>query len=226
MKEYFWLQYKMTNRKLNSAGIHPAIGYALGVTIFIVASEYTFQNTAFAKYVVVLGALSCLLKMSEINKNEFLLTVFGDNKKRKIRILENLIIALPFVILLLYRNIFGESFLLLIASLLLASFSFRTHFSYTIPTPFSKNPFEFTVGFRNTFYAFPIAYLLTYIAISVENLNLGIFAMLLVFFISSGYYSKPENTYFVWVHSATPRMFLVEKLMTATKYSFLLALPY
>ncbi len=87
MKEYFLLQYKMTNRKLSEAGLNPAIGYLLGVAGFILISEYAFQKTGFAKYVVLLIALSVLFKMSEINRTEFLKIVFGDIKTRIIRII-------------------------------------------------------------------------------------------------------------------------------------------
>jgi hypothetical protein len=66
---------------------------------------------------------------------------------------------------------------------------------------------------------------LTFIAISVDNLNLGIFAMLLIFLVSLTYYIKPENEYFVWSYSASPAKFLFGKLNTATKYSILLVLP-
>jgi len=114
---------------------------------------------------------------------------------------------------------------LILASVLLASFSFKTNFNLTIPTPFYKKPFEFTVGFRNTFYVFPVAYILTAVAIAVDNINLGIFSMLLVFLVSLSYYFKPENEYFVWIHSTSPDRFLFEKLMTGTKFSILLTLP-
>jgi hypothetical protein len=225
MKEYFLLQYKITNRKLSDAGVNPAIGYVLGVIGFILISEYVFQKTELAKYLVLLIASGVQFKMSEKNRNEFLLLVFGNNKTRKIRIAENLILSLPFSIILIYHNTFLESTLLTTASILLASVSFKTGLNITIPTPFYKKPFEFTVGFRNTFYVFPLAYILTGIAISVDNLNLGIFALLLVFLVSVTYYVKPENEYFVWSYSTTPHKFLLEKLLTATKYSFFSATP-
>jgi len=225
MKEYFLLQYKMTSRKLGEAGFNPAIGYVLGVAGFILISEYAFLKTGFAKYLVLLTALSVLFKMSEINRTEFLKIVFGDIKARKIRITENLMISLPFGILLAYHHAVLESILLMSVSVLLASFSFITKFNYSLPTPFHKHPFEFTVGFRNTFFIFPITYLLTFIAISVDNMNLGIFAMLTVFLVSLTYYIKPENEYFVWSYSTSPAKFLFGKLTTATKYSTLLVLP-
>ena len=225
MKEYFLLQYKMSNRKLVELGINPLLAYVLGVAGFILISEYLYLKTEFANYAIILTALSILAKTSEISRTGFLLMVFGDKKSRIIRITENLILCLPFSILLIYHSDFLESILLITGSAFLASFSFNTNFNYSLPTPFYKRPFEFTVGFRNTFYIFPVAYVLTIIAISVNNLNLGIFAMLLVFLISFSYYLKPENEYFVWIYSTSPTKFLVDKLLTATRYSAFLALP-
>lgn len=225
MNEYFLLQYKLANRKLIELGINPLVGYVLGIAGFILISEYLYLKTEFAKYAVILVALTFLAKTSEINRNAFLLMVFGNKKSRVIRIIENLILCLPFSILLIYHTEFWESILLIVVSVLLASFSFNTNFNFTLPTPFYKRPFEFAVGFRNTFYVFPFAYLLTIIAISVNNLNLGIFALLLIFIVTFTFYLKPENEYYVWSFSTSSARFLLGKLVTAARYSAFLALP-
>jgi hypothetical protein len=69
------------------------------------------------------------------------------------------------------------------------------------------------------------AYALTAIAISVNNFNLGVFAMLLVFATTLSYYSKPENEYYVWSFSVNAKVFLFSKIKTAILFSTLLALP-
>lgn len=215
----------MTNRKLKEAGINPVIGYVIGVAGFVLISEYIFQKTEFAKYLVLLISLSFLLMLSEKNRTDFLLTSFGDSTTKSIRIIENLTVFFPFTILLLYHNAILESASLFALAILLATVSVKTHFNFTIPTPFYKHPSEFTSGFRKSFYVFPIAYTLTFIAVSVDNMNLGIFAILIVFLVSLSYYTKPENEYYVWVHSDTPREFLIKKLKLASKNLFLLSLP-
>ncbi|MBK7030860.1 MAG: hypothetical protein IPH45_17355 [Bacteroidales bacterium] len=66
-------------------------------------------------------------------------------------------------------------------AIFIRNFSFTTHnsrWNFTIPTPFSKHPFEFAVGFRKTFLAWLFAYFLTIMAISVGNFNLGVFSWL------------------------------------------------
>lgn len=225
MKEYFTLQYKMTNRRLSELGIHPIVGYSLGIVGFVLLSEFIFLKTEFAKYVVVLMAFSLLIKVSEVYRTEFLTLVFGNKKCRQIRVVENLIISVPFAVLLLCHLAFIETGLLMALSIFLANVSFKGSFNYSLPTPFYKKPFEFAVGFRNTFYIFPVAYTLTVIAMVVGNLNLGVFAMLLIFLVSLTYYTNPENEYFVWSYSISSFKFLAEKLITATLYSALLALP-
>jgi hypothetical protein len=104
-------------------------------------------------------------------------------------------------------------------------FNFSTYLNVTIPTPFSKNPFEFTVGVRKTFYVFPISYFLTYISVSVENFNLGVFSMLLVGITCFSYYSKIENEYFVWNYNLSSKKFLIEKTKTCLLFFSLLSLP-
>ncbi len=225
MKEYFILQGKMTNRKLKDLGINPPLGYLLGAAAFVMISEFVFQKTAFAKYLVLLSCLSFLLKFSEKNRTDFLRTTFGDKGKTKIRLIENLIVSFPFLAILIFKNDYLEAAFLLVLAFIYAVLSFQTSFNFTIPTPFSKHPFEFTVGFRKTFLIFPIAYALAIIAINVDNLNLGIFGMLVLFLTALGYYTTPENEYYVWIHADTPQSFLKKKIGVASKNIFLLTAP-
>jgi len=139
--------------------------------------------------------------------------------------LENLIIALPFVIFLIYKQKFYLTIFLVSINVLLALSKFKISYSITIPTPFYKKPFEFTVGFRNTFFLFFIAYGFSIIAVTVDNFNLGIFALMLIFLTVSAYYLKPENEYFVWSFSLTPAKFLIEKIKIAFLFTFYLSFP-
>lgn len=225
MKEYFDLQLIMTNRKIKEAGINPALGYFFGLLSFVLLSEYIFNKTEFAKYLFILACLSFQFRLSEKDRTDFLLSTYGDKLKNKIRVLENLIISTPFVFILVYKSLFPEAIILLLCSITVALFSFHSNFNLTIPTPFSKNPFEFSVGFRKTFLLFPLTYVLTAISINVGNFNLGVFSMLLMFLITLSYYSKPEKEFYVWVHSNTPKSFLMKKMMIATKNSTLLTIP-
>jgi hypothetical protein len=214
MKEYFILQYKMTNRKLKDFGLNPILGYLLILTSFLVLSIYLFHKTEFAQYAYILISLALTAKLSEIGRNDFLKLCFSDKHYKLVRVVENFAASLPFLIFLLYKQTLIGSVILIVVSLLLGLSSFKTSLNFTIPTPFYKKPFEFTVGFRNTFYIFPIAYILTFIAISVDNFNLGIFSLLLIFMVVIGFYPKPENEYFVWSFGSFLRVSFISSIVT------------
>ena len=206
----------MINRRFKDAGVEPWLAYIILIVAFIGLSFYLFHKTEFAGYIYELFPLMLAGKLSESRRTEFIKICFGDRKLKEIRILENLIIATPFLIILIFKQQIIPAGILIILTILLALANFRTPVSLTIPTPFSKRPFEFATGFRNSFYLVFAAYALTIIAVSVGNFNLGIFSMLLVFAITLGYYAKPENSYYVWSFSLSPKMFLIRKIKTAT----------
>ena len=224
MKEYFILQYRLTNRKLKDSGLHPFVGYTLIVAVFIGLSFYLFYKTKFAEYILILYSLSITLRLSEIKRNDFLKMCFG-KRIAILRIMENLAISIPFAAFLMLWQCFFSVAILFSINILMALINFRTSFNLTIPTPFYKKPFEFTVGFRNTFYLLAIAYCLSIVAIFVNNFNLGIFSLLLVFFITYYYYLKPENEYYVWIYNLTPMHFLLEKIKTGFIFSSMIGLP-
>lgn len=225
MKAYFELQYKILNRRCTDAGIAPAAAYIIFAAAFTALSLYLFHKTKYAAPVYLLTALSITGKLAEIKRNDFLRICFGDDKLKKIRITENLIVIAPFLMFLLYKQLFTAALILAVLAIILALLNFSTTLNMVIPTPFYKKPFEFTTGFRNTFYLIVAAYVLAVIAVVAANFNLGIFAMLLVFAVILGYYAKPENEYYVWIYSLSPEKFLLEKIKTALLYSSLLVLP-
>lgn len=215
----------MLNRRFKDAGFEPALAYLVLTATFIALSLFLFHKTEFAQYFYLFVALTFTAKLSETKRSEFLKMVYKKPDYRKIRIVENLIVALPFLIFLLYQQHVVSALILAVFSILLALTNFKTALNITVPTPFYKKPFEFTVGFRNTFYLFPLTYLLAGISVSVHNFNLGIFSMLLVFMIALTYYSKPEHEHFVWIYKRTAQQFLFEKIKTALWYSSLLVAP-
>jgi len=225
MKEYFQLQFKMLNRKVIEFGLPLLIGYSLLPLVFFLLSNYLFSKTEFAIYLYGFIALSFVSKLSEPKRNDFLKSIFNKRDYLKLRVIENLIYSMPFLFFLLYKGVFFFVLLLSLLAIFIALFNFSTNLNFTIPTPFGKKPFEFLVGFRKTFFIFPIAYFLTHISISVGNFNLGIFSMLLIGVICLSYYSKLENEYFVWNFNLSSKEFLLEKTKTSLINFTLLSSP-
>lgn len=225
MKEYFELQMKMTNRRFKEIGITPFFAYIILTAIFIGLSIYLFNKTENAKYFYPLIPIIFLTKLSESNRTEFLKITFSKHIFFKIRIAENILLTIPFVLFLLYKGFYFYGLAPIIPAFLMVFTNINADFSLTIPTPFSKKPFEYAVGFRKTFYLLPIAYILTIIAISVNNFNLGIFSLMSVYLLCISFYFKPETEIFVWYFNKKPSHFLYEKIKTSFIYSSLLTAP-
>lgn len=215
----------MLNRHLVAYGIEPFLAFTIGPIIFYFASIKLFQNVEFAQYIYLVLAIFLTLKLSESNRNKFLKHCFSNIKYIQLRILENSIVALPFLLFLLYKHIILTSIVLLFIVLLIPFFQLKIKSNFTLETPFYKNPFEFTVGFRNTFFVFLGAYFLTFQAIKSNNLNLGIVALLLCLLVCLSFYSKPENKFLIWIFALTPKEFIAYKLRIMLLYATLICLP-
>jgi hypothetical protein len=110
-------------------------------------------------------------------------------------------------------------------AILFAWVSFRASYSVTIPTPFTRQPFEFLTGSRKTFLYLLFGYFLMVMAMLYKNYNLGIFSLLFHYLIYLSYYAQPENEFFVWIHSLTPERFLLRKIQMSMLHSTMISIP-
>jgi hypothetical protein len=225
MKEYFILQFKMLNRQLTEWGIDPIIGYLVGFFAFIGISIKLFEKTQFAEYIYIALALSLIIKLNEINRNDFLKLCYSKTEYTKIRIIENLIVSIAFITFLLFQEKYLSSILLFTSICLFSQLNLKSKTSFTLPTPFYKQPFEFTVGFRSNYILYLFAYFLAFMSISVDNFNLGIFSLILTLLSCLIYYTNSEDEFYVWVFSLSPKEFIQYKLKNIIQYSTILCLP-
>ena len=225
MKEYFILQFKMLNRQLTEWGIEPLIGCFVGIAAFVGVSIKLFEKTQYAEYIYIAAALSIALKWNEENRNEFLQLCYQKTKYIQVRLVENLLLSVPFICFLVFKEKYLTAILLLVLTGLFALIDFKNKSSFIIPTPFYKYPFEFTIGFRTNYFMFFLAYFLTFMSIRFENFNLGIFSLILVFLSCLSYYTNAEDEFYVWVFSLSPKEFIKSKLKNSIQYSTLLSLP-
>jgi hypothetical protein len=225
MIEYFRLQLRRSHRRFTDFGFNALAGYVLIAAAFVFLSVSLFIKTEFAQYLYVLVALSLMGNLSEIKRIDFLKTTFKNADWRKIRIIENTLIVAPFVAFLLFQHLITSAVVLVLFAFLLSVNHFEIRSGRALPTPFSKKPFEFSVGFRKTILLLPVIYGVAVAAIFLNNFNLGVFALLAVYMVTMSYYSKPENEYYVWSHTLSAKRFLVQKIKTSLIHSTLLSLP-
>lgn len=225
MKHYLALQFKRFYRHLQSAGIHPIIGFSSLLFLFVALSEMLFLKLSFAGYLYALFPISLVNLFGGVQRNDFLKSCFSTPDYRKIRLTENLIAVIPFVIFLLYRHEFFIAFAIFPIAVGLSFFNQVNRFRFVIPTPFQRFPFEFTRGFRQYYWLFGLCYWIAVISTIVGNFNIGVFTLLFIFISCLSFYGKPESEFYVWVHATTPTRFLLQKIKICILYASYLSLP-
>lgn len=226
MKYYFQLQFNRILRIIKDFGLSPIFVFIFGSVAFVFSSAYLFQKEVAVIYFYPLIAVAIAANLSNKKRIDFLKLCFNDKEFYKVRIVENLICALPFVAFLVYKQHFIIAIaMLLIISLQALIFSFKNRNSIIIPTPFFKKPFEFIVGFRKVWYYFIAIYFVLFKAIQVQNPNLGIFVLLVNSLISISFYFNMEDKFYVWIYNKSPKEFLLEKIKNAMLQSTILNLP-
>ncbi|EDP97887.1 hypothetical protein KAOT1_11757 [Kordia algicida OT-1] len=212
-------------RHIDEFGVIPILGFLLIIGLFIGLSETLFDKLSYASYIYSGIGLFLSLKLGYKKRTTFLKKCFPLETFWKVRMIENSLFILPFSSFLCYQQAFWEAISIHILAIIFSFWNDLSVRSITIPTPFGKRPFEFIIGFRNTFWLLPLLYGLTCISVSVKNYNLGIFSLIILFICCMSFYAKPEPLYYIWIHSKSPKEFLADKIKTALLYSSFLVLP-
>jgi len=226
LQEHFQLQYKLINRHLREFGITPWLAYVLMIILFISISELFFSRMTLPEYIYPLIGLSTFGILQNAERSEFFKRIYLSQKYKKIRLVEYILVALPFVFFLLYKAAFLSSIGFLIIALIMSILPNIKLSGRSLPTPFGRFPFEFTIGFRKSFPGFILAAILMIMGLKVDNFNLGMFSIALVFFIFLGYYSLAEPLTYIRFFSCSKAKFLQKKMKTSSFYSLIFAMPY
>lgn len=225
VRQYVQLQFKLIQRHLVELGIRPVWGYILVVAGFTGLSFVLFERTEFARYLYLALAIAAVQALNAANRIDFLKNCFSKKDYLVIRATEIILVTFPFLLFLIYKGEYALGLLILPAAFLTNSLDGYKKLNFTLKTPFYKHPFEFAVGFRKSFLIVTLSYLLVCIAIGVTNFNLGMFAIITLYFISLTYYTLPEAYYYVWIFSGSEKGFLAYKIKIALLYSLMLSLP-
>ena len=219
MNEYFHLQYRIFNRRIRDVGLNPVIGWLLLFLVHTGVSMAIFYKIPFPQYFYVCVPIYFIINLSNNARTDFLKICFPRRIDTIVRIIENLLIAFPFVIFLMYKEFYLMSIILTVLAMLLATVRIKTPSIVAIPTPFWKHPYEFASGFRKTFPLFLLSYGLMPIAFVVNNFNLGIATLVLNTIVICSFYLYKDNIHYVWQFAMNPAQFLFYKTKVAIVYS-------
>lgn len=226
MSYYFVLQAKRLNRFLLEFGITPYLAYPLFIILFFVMSFLIFIKAAgYAPWLYILTFSIILESISQQDRTLLLKSLFNRKAFYKIRLIENLVIAIPFLLFLLYQQNYLFAVGLFFIALSFVFIPYYRSFQLSIPTPYKRRPFEFTAGFRNKIIYLPFILLLIIKSIQVGNANLALFILAVIFFICLSFYGAVEDPYFAWIHNKPPEQFLFFKIKQGLINSTILSGP-
>jgi hypothetical protein len=224
--QYYWLlQYRMFNRQLRDFGIPPIVGYLLLLGGFVLLSWLVFQRIMYAPYAYALLALALLAPLHQSGRNRFLQNCFGPRRYRLLRLAENGLAALPFLLFLVYKTCYWQALALGCLAPALSWVRLGNGSLPAWPTPFRRQPFESIMGFRRNIGLLAACYAFAGIAVAVDNPNLGMAALLGLFIICMLFYQYTEPIFYVWVFALSPTQFLWHKTKRALWHTTLLCLP-
>lgn len=212
MEYYYNLHYRRFQRWIDESGIPPFIGIIAFSFVFIILSKIVFTKIVLSKWVYFIIANAAEFNLSNSKRINHLKTIFSIKDFYKIRIVDNLLISLPFQLFLITENEWLICLLLLISSIGLAMIQRRAIFNRSLPTPFKAFPFETIVGFRKTILLLLLIYFVIFKSIQVNNFNLGLVGLAFIFLIFTSYYFKAEHISFAWIFSDDANSFLLKKL--------------
>jgi hypothetical protein len=226
MKNYFLLQKVIVERFLRGWGLAPWLVYLLVPFLFVIVSLLLIDRTDYAAYLIAAGSLTAYNWFSDSKRNDFLQLHFGKTTFRKIRLLENSLVTLPFLLLFLGKGFWALALVQLVVGGAMTLRSGSGLDSFALPTPFSRHPFEFALGFRQYWWLLLIAVFLLVMGIRADNFELSAFAWFITVFGAMSFYQRPEPGFYVWVHSLTGKQLLHRKLMLGCGHLILLGLPF
>ncbi|MFT5998407.1 MAG: hypothetical protein ACI81P_000860 [Neolewinella sp.] len=226
MKDYFKLQKVIVERFLRGWGLAPWLVYLLVPILFVTVSLLLIERTDYAAYLIAAGSLTAYNSFSGRKRNDFLQLQFGKAAFRKIRLLENGLVTLPFLLLFLFKGFWALALVQLLVGGAMTLRSGGGFSSFALPTPFSRHPFEFALGFRQYWWLLLIAVFLLVMGIRADNFELSVFAWFITVFGAMSFYQRPEPGFYVWVHSLTGKQLLNRKLMLGCGHLVLLGLPF
>jgi len=149
----------------------------------------------------------------------------GPDYYGRIRIGEQLLLSLPFALVLLIFKEWWYGPLAVALSLLSFWAPSLPPGRFSLRLPFGKKPFEYTTGLRKHFWVFIVVLFFVVMGFAVANPGLSIFGLTLLLLLPMGWIGQMEPVVYLWQHNQTPAAFLWQKWLTGLEHLCYLGLP-
>lgn len=213
IRYHFGLQLKRLSRLFDENGLIPIFGFVGIPILLILLGQLIYMREDYGPYAI--AGLSALFSMDMARLDlQFRRSLYGKWTATYIALLESLVLALPFLLLLLWHQNWPLAGALL-GLCTLTPFTIGSISRKAIKTPFYKIPFEFIRGFRMYWPLYIFLFFILFQAISVHNFNLGAFVLGACSISSLFFYSYQEPPSYVIDDIRNENSFLFSKLRHA-----------
>ncbi len=204
--------------------MNPVLGVVLFSIAFILFSFMLFYKMEISAYVYTGIAVVSIFSINSSQRLGFLKEICG-HTLWKIRLLENIAVAIPFCLFLLYQTAYVFSLVIFLFSIILAFTPIMRQHSVRLPTPYFHRPFEFIIGFRKYLLLVLFSLFLMLMAYKSDNMNLGLFSIVIHFGIILSYLGFLEPSNYITIYNKSSKGFLIEKIKTTILYTSVSIFP-
>ncbi|PVH25450.1 hypothetical protein [Sphingobacterium corticibacter] len=225
MNFYCRLQFRSLKRSLEEAGLHIAAACVLLVLGYAGLFYAAKQSPTVASLILLFVQYSLVQHLNDQDRRDFLKQLFPSRSFTRLLLYENTLVTLPLALVAVYSSAWLAVLGLIILPVVyyhLATWHISTA---SMPTPFSRKPFEFIILFRRWWFVFVILHMLLGIALYVGNENLAFILLFVQIILSLQAYDVVEDELLVWNYSLSPQAFLQHKVTRGILHCLLLSAP-
>lgn len=228
VSNYILLRLKQFARFYAFSGIHPLLGIPATSVVFAFVSALLYQKLPYAQWVYCAMTIAAVTELQHTATNSFLKQVHTRINFFKIKLPENLLLLIPFLLVMVYYKSWWA---------MIAAIAFVLPYSYyntklpkprvrQLPTPYAGYAYEANFGFRAMFPAYLIYVALLIVGCVVQNVYVLMVPFFILLFCITVPYTEPEQPMYVWMHRMSAVSYMKNKWVTLFKNYIITFMPY
>jgi len=225
MGEFTGIQWRRLQRYLQSLGLPPAVGLFILVFLFGLLSWRLMVAYSWGPYVYLVLMVYAGQLLGRPERRETIRQWSGPGYYWRIRLWEQLLLSLPFALVLLILNDWWFGPLAVALSLLSLWTPSIPQGRFYLPLPFGKKPFEYTTGIRKQAWMLLVVVFFVVMGFVVSNPGLTVFGFTILMLLPMGWVGQLEPVPYLWQHCQSPTTFLWQKWRTGLEHQLYLGLP-
>jgi len=210
---YIGIRLRQFWRFFSFNGINPVAGITI-LALFALLSVLLFEKMRYAPALYTLGAFHIIMQLQQAPANKFL----RDNTTPAIffraKLAEHMLVALPFIMVLLYMQalLYGLGLVVAIVPYSYFSFSLPKLRTMHLPVPYQQYSFEWLFNFRVYQVAYILHILLLATGVAVNNYYICMLGWLILLYAMVTSYGVIEDAIYIWVFRINAANFLGRKM--------------